>query len=456
MRRKSAIDPASTLPAMPLRPEITPAPRNAPGALPFVGHGLRILRDATGYLARERSRSGDTFETDFFGRRILWVFSPVGVRSLWALPERSASKGAADVEMLRQKVPDELFAGRRTIPHMLFARDDVARYLANLERAVDLSCDELGPRGRLEAFAWTRRLGHRVGLASWAGVEAAEPRFLDRLVPWLERLDGADAFVHPQRMLWTRLSGKRAERQALLALDDLLGEVLDARERVGGERDDLMAQILAAWQNTEGDERRRGIARDVVLVHLASMSNLFAAMGWTLVHLLDHPDVLERVRGGEPGLMDACASESIRLMQRSVVLRKVLRPTVLQDEHTEYTVAPGAFIATMMSVTNRSAAAGLERYDPAHFAGRRFALRGSLPVPELVTTFGHGAHSCPAQSFSLRSIAHAVTTLVQRFELTPRYRDPQPLRRQLGGVARADRACRVEYVRRGAQPILAP
>jgi len=71
-----------------------------------------------------------------------------------------------------------------------------------------------------------------------------------------------------------------------------------------------------------------------------------------------------------------------------------------------------------------------------------------LPTPELVTTFGHGAHSCPAQTFSLRSIAHAVTQLAQRFDLVPRHRDPRPLRRQLGGVARADRPCPVDYVRR--------
>lgn len=430
------------------RPAITPSPPVARGAMPGVGHGLRIVRDATGFLARERARRGDTFETDFFGRRVLWVFSPAGVRALWALPEPAASKGAADVEMLRQKVPDELFAGRRTLPHALFAREDVTRYLANLERAVDWSCDELGAGGRFEAFAWTRRLGHRVGLASWAGVEAAEPRFLDRLVPWLERLDGADAFVRPQRMLWTRLTGKRAELRALSALDTLLGEVLDARERTGGARDDLMAWILAAWQDVEGDERRRGIARDVVLVHLASMSNLFAAMGWTLVHLLDHPEWLARVRAGEPGLIESCASESIRLMQRSVVLRKVLRPIELQDEVAAYRLAPGCFVATMMSVTNRSAAAGLDRYDPAHYDGRRFVARGGLPTPELVTTFGHGAHSCPAQTFSLRSIAHAITQLVQRFDLVPRYRDPQPLRRQLGGVARADRPCPVDSVRR--------
>jgi cytochrome P450 len=175
------------------------------------------------------------------------------------------------------------------------------------------------------------------------------------------------------------------------------------------------------------------------------MSNLFAAMGWTLVHLLERPALLERVRAEEPGLLSSCAHESIRLMQRSVVLRKVLQPTVLRDEHREFAVSPGIFLATLMSSTNRSAAPGLDDYDPAHYERRRFTRRGDIATPELVTTFGHGAHSCPAQTFSIRSIEIAVTTLVQRFELTPRFHEPGPLRHQVGGVARADRTCRVDY-----------
>lgn len=432
-------------------PEIAPTPPRARGALPFAGHGLRLLRDANAFLARQRRDLGDTFETQVFGRRVLWVFSPAGVRALWALPEAHASKGAADVELLRLKVPDELFAGRRTLPHALFARDDVAGYLENLRLAVALQCEELGQGGAFEAFAWTRRLGHRVGLASWAGAEAAQPRFLDRLIPRLDRLDSSDSFVHPQRALWTRITGKRAERRALHELDGILGEVLGEREQAGGERGDLLAQIEAAWSDASGEARRSGIARDVVLVHMASMSNLYAAMGWTLVHLLERPELLERVRAGEAGLAESCALESIRLMQRSVVLRRVLRPCSLADESREYALAPGVFVATLVSLTNRSAAPGLDAYDPAHYERRRFSARTALATPELVTTFGHGAHSCPAQGFALASIAHSLAELSQRFELTPRFRDPRPLRHQLGGVARADRPCPVAYRARPAR-----
>jgi cytochrome P450 len=187
------------------------------------------------------------------------------------------------------------------------------------------------------------------------------------------------------------------------------------------------------------------VARDVVLVHMASMSNLFAAMAWTLVHLLERPDLLARVRQGDDELLDRCAHESIRLRQRSIVLRRVLQPLTLADEKTAYRVEPGVFLATMMSVTNPTALPGLDGFDPRHFEGRRFVRRDELAAPELVTTFGHGAHSCPAQGFSIAAIRRAVRELVVCYELTPRFRDPQPLRRQLGGVARADRPCRADY-----------
>jgi hypothetical protein len=38
------------------------------------------------------------------------------------LPEEIASKGLADYQMLRRKLPDEIFAGRRTLPGSLFRR----------------------------------------------------------------------------------------------------------------------------------------------------------------------------------------------------------------------------------------------------------------------------------------------------------------------------------------------
>jgi hypothetical protein len=109
----------------------TDAPRVS-GPIPWVGAGLALLRDPTAFFQRTREQVGDTFLVEGFGYRVFCVFSPEGVKGLWALPEAEASKGVADFGMLAHKVPAELFAGRRTFPHMLFAREDVEVYLDNL------------------------------------------------------------------------------------------------------------------------------------------------------------------------------------------------------------------------------------------------------------------------------------------------------------------------------------
>ena len=431
---------------------VAPTPPCVSSRLPRWGCGPALLRDPARFFQRQRDRLGDTFALEPFGYPLLGVFSAEGVRSLWALPEKSASKGAADFALLRHKVPDELFAGRRTFPHGLFAREDVAAYRENLEQAVALQLGELGRSGEFEAFDWARRLGHRVGLASWVGPAAAAPDVLGRLVPLLDRLDSSESFVHPERAFWTVATGKRAERRALHELDAVIGALVARADAEASPRDDLFARIRASWADTEGEERLRGVARDVVLVHMGSQSNLFAALAWTLVHLLQRPDLLERVRDGDDALLERCAHESIRLRQRSMILRQVLRPVELFDGRETYRLSPGSFVATVLSATNESALPGLERFDPEHYEGRRFARADELATPELVTTFGFGAHSCPAQGFAMTAIRHAVGELVRRFDLEPRFRDPRPLRRQLGGVARADRPCRVAYQRSGAPP----
>ena len=59
--------------------------------------------------------------------------------------------------------------------------------------------------------------------------------------------------------------------------------------------EDLFGRIVDAWSSEPDDVRIRGIGLDVALIHIASMSNLMAALGWALVDLLEHPAQRERV-----------------------------------------------------------------------------------------------------------------------------------------------------------------
>lgn len=424
---------------------IDPFPPVADASLPWD----REVDDPVATLAAARDACGDTFVVAGPEYPTLFLFSAAGVRSFYELPETEASKGVADWMMLRRKLPDELFDGRRTMPHELFGRDDVRTYLAQLDAAIDVAFAEMGDAGTIDVFAFARRLGHRMGLASWAGERPSRGSRFDDLVAALDELDGSAAFVHPEAMVAVAASGKRAELAAMARVEALVTSTIAERDALAPDARpaDLFARVMEHWNDASEPARTVGIARDVILVHLASMSNLFAASGWMLGHLVLHPDVLRRVREGEAGLLERCALESTRLGQRSVMLRAVLQPTTVHDEQRAYRVEPGAQIATLLPLTNTSALPGLTGYDPDRWARRRLRDEAELPARELVTTFGHGAHTCPAQPFSLAAMCRSAERLVAAYDLepVPGFTRITPLAVQIGGVARSQFPCEVRY-----------
>jgi cytochrome P450 len=235
------------------------------------------------------------------------------------------------------------------------------------------------------------------------------------------------------------------ERAALVRVDAVVAQLLDP----GAPDDGFLAEIARRWDDCRGAERARGVTGDVVLLHVATMTNLFAALGWTLGLVLLHPGVRERLEAGtDPALMDRTALEAIRLGQRSIMMRTVLGACDVRDATSTYRVEPGVVLATMVPLTNTSAAPGLEGFDPDRWSGRRLRDADALATPELVVTFGHGPHRCPAQRFSLSAIGRAVQRLLTEYELDPAFDTIRPLPLQIGGVARAADPCPVRYRRR--------
>jgi cytochrome P450 len=427
-------------------------PQNFPDPAPPYAEGTGLpwdvtVGDAVAAIADARARHGDTFVVESGRDHYLFTFTPTGVESFYALPEEVASKGLADYLMLRRKLPDEIFDGRRTLPNSLFRRDDVASYLVNLEGALAQTASELGSAGSVDLFDLTRRLGHRMGLASWAGPGAAEGEAFERLVRAFDTLDGSDAFVHPDAMAAVAASDKRAERAAL----DDVASVLEiaVRQRDSGQQGEgLFGRIVEAWSSEPPDVRMRGIALDIALIHIASMSNLMAALGWAFVDLLTHPTELARVASGDTEFAQRCALESTRMAQRSIMSRAVLSPVDFDTGDVSYRVPAGWTISTLLPLLNTSAAPGLDHWDPDRWHRHRLADQTTLVSPMLVTAFGHGRHSCPAQPFSLSAMTAAMTHLIGRYELTPRWTNhPKPVPAQIGGVARAADACPIGYAR---------
>ncbi len=433
--------------------------RPSPDPMPVIASGVRlpwdaVVEDPVTALAGARSRLGDTFVVDSGGDRYLFLFSPRGVAALYGLPEETASKGVADWRMLRRKLPDEVFGGRRVLPHQLFGREDVAAYLRNVERAVETAADELGSEGEVDLFSLSRRLGHRVGLASWGGPGAVEGERFESLIRAFDQLDGSESFVHPDAMASVAATDKAEERAALAEVTAQLGLGLVQRgaseNRGEGEGEHaLFDRVVDAWADAEPGQAATGICLDITLIHVASMSNLFAALGWHLVDLIEHPDEAEQMRLGDTALGETCALESTRMAQRSIMARFTLAPFTIDLEEGPLEIPSGITVATLLPLTNRSAAPGLERWDPARWNRRRLRTPNGLPAAELVTVFGHGGHSCPARPFSLAAMTLTSRRLFSRFRWEPSWsQHPDPVPAQIGGVARAAAPCRARYRRR--------
>lgn len=416
---------------------IRPMPPRGRARLPWD----TVVADPVAAIAHDRANLGDTFAIESGGMTYLFVFSPDGVRAFYDLSESSASKGIADMRMLSRKVPADLFFDRRTIPHDMFTRDLADAYLGQVARALDTEVGMLGDSGEIDVFDLTRRLGHRFGLASWGGPGASDGATFDALVVALDRLDASAAFVTPELAAEIAANDHADERAALDEIAALYEGVVAAHD--DDPHPGMFATIVERWRDEP--HRVRGIAHDVALVHLGSMSNLFAAVGWSIVHLVQRPAIAAEVAGGNRALAERCALESTRIAQRSIMLREVLTPTEFDVDGITYSLDPGTTVATLLPLTNTSAAPGLDGYDPERWNGRRLGDHTDLAARELVTAFGHGSHTCPAQPFSLRVMVDTLVRLLAEFELALVDPDPRPRRGQIGGVARSEAPCLVTY-----------
>ena len=133
----------------------------------------------------------------------------------------------------------------------------------------------------------------------------------------------------------------------------------------------------------------RGLGRSMVL-HLArrGVSSLFT--------YISSAEEAEKV-----------AAEAESVGARAVGLK-------LDTGDVSYEVPPGWTIATLLPLLNTSVAPGLERWDPDRWTRHRLTDEKSLPSPMLVTAFGHGRHSCPAQPFSLSAMTATSSSRISK------------------------------------------
>lgn len=444
---------------------IEPAPPQVKDDLPHIGAGLRFAQSPTHYLSSLRAEYGDEFFVDVFGYPLFCVFSPTALKSLYACAEDDASFGMATFDMMGFKTPMEIFMDADIdLFYDLLAADRVTQYLHDFDRVLQLEMQRWGASGELNVFDAIRTLEQRIGFQVWMGSEAASDAMWPTFKQAFDVLSQENAFVNPQATLHTLVTDKADERAALAELHGLINQIVKQRNTDKHWPDDTLTFLHARFD--QGDEKTtlRKLTHNLVNANQGFLSNLYAAIAWTLINACQYPKYARQLRNevaqtksefGENFRLQQKAldqmrfceqmlMESTRVAQRSLTLRKVMRQSSFQGQEQLYTLQPGIYIATMLSVTNTQTEA-LGVFDPDHYQGRKLNP-GLVPHGrETVSTFGHGRHACPAQKFSHNMCKLVLSRLLERFEFSELRGDLEPSKQQMGGVSRTAGTTHLRY-----------
>lgn len=447
---------------------VTPKPPIVRDELAHIGAGLRFSQNPTQFFAGLREEYGDTFLVDVFGYKLFCVFSPQGLQSLYAAAEDEASFGMATFDMLGFKTPLDIFLDADIdLFYDLLQPARVAAYINEFATGVAEVIAGWGERGEFELFDEIRTLEQRVGFRVWIGEEATREGVWQQFKAYFDVLSQENAFVSPQQTLETLVSDKAREKQAVADITALVADIVARRESENDWPQDNFTFLYQRFSTDDKAVTLRKLAHNVINANQGFLSNLYAALCWVLVHLVKNPSVRSSIEEeikatrdqfGEHfyksqealDTMRACEQllmESVRLAQRSITLRKVMKEIQFDCGEEVFTLQPGVYVTTMLSVTN-TATPELAQFDPAHYKGRRIDPSLIAAGKETVSTFGHGVHACPAQKFSHNMCKVFLSLLLEQFDLVGTDAPVKPSGPQMGGVSRAADDVMIRYTRK--------
>ncbi|MFI2209699.1 cytochrome P450 [Streptomyces sp. NPDC020141] len=409
----------------------------APGALPFIGHTLKLGRDPLGFLTSLR-RTGRLVRVRLGTMPVYFATTAELIHQVTVAQARSFEKGRL-YDRVRPLFGNGLAnAGgehhrtHRRLIQPIFHRTRIAGYAEVMSRhAVEL------------AESWTD--GQRIAVERVMGdytvatlsetmfssdfgrpaieavrrdlpvilknvlVRAASPRFLDALP------------IRPNRDF------DRARDSMRSIIDEVVATT--RREGWSGRRDLVSLLLDARDEQTGAGLSDEEIGDELVTILFAGTETTASTLSWAFYELARHPeaerrvlDEIDEVVGAGPVTLDAVPrlaavrrvlDEVIRLHGVTLLMRRTIEPVDLGG----YRIPAGAEVAFSLYAVHRDPAlySDPDRFDPDRWLPER---RAALPR-EAFVPFGAGNRKCIGDAFAWTEAAIALATILARWRLRP-------------------------------------
>ena len=323
----------------------------------------------------------------------------------------------------------ELWLRQRKRIQPAFSAESMKRYGAIMLREAQALAVRWESASAVDLHQELLRVTLRIAATSFFGadIERHAERFGRALTVALQDADtrGGTQLRLP---LWLPTLHNLRFKAARRVLDEVIGEILDARMRGGADRDDFL-QLLLSGLDSDPDQDDLRQVRDEALTMLSAGHETTAnAVTWTLALLARHPDVERRVfeeirvtLGDAPPALDLVPGlvyleqvllESMRLFPPVWALD---REAIASDRVRGAAIRAGDVVVVVPYLLHRSAREwpSPEVFDPDRFSPEASAGRhryAHLP-------FGAGPRACIGRGFALVEAKILIASVVQRVRL---------------------------------------
>ncbi|MFD9717836.1 cytochrome P450 [Streptomyces sp. NPDC059076] len=436
------------------RPTTTPVAAPERGAIPVIGHALRVPTDSFTQFAMDEARAlGPIYNLRIFSRESLMVSGVDLVAEL--CDETRFRKSVDDLVTVREFGGDGLFTAldhepnwrkahnilmpafsfnalRAYHPTMLLAAQ---RLLANWDARTGTPVDVAADMTRL-TLDTIGLCGFGYDFDCFGGDE--EHPFISTMVRALAHAQKKLGHIPGLDFLYAK-SEKRHQAD-ITAMNELVDDIvrrrrgeLTGRTHDDSTPDDLLSLMLQATDKDTGETLDdTNIRYQVITFLIAGHETTSGALSFALYYLLKHPEVLAAAQAETDALWGDAPDPhpSYEDVGRLTYLRQVLNeslrlwPTApafslepLEDTHIGrgYPLRRGQNAVVITPMLHRDPAWGdnPELFDPNRFTPERMEQRPA----HLYKPFGNGERSCIGRQFALHEATLLLGLIVHRYRL---------------------------------------
>jgi epi-isozizaene 5-monooxygenase len=414
-------------------------PPLAGGAVPLLGHGLKLVRDPLAFMSRLREH-GDVVRLRLGPKTVYAVTTPALTGALALSPDFKIDgplweslEGLLGKEGVATANGPRHRRQRRTI-QPAFRLDAIPAYGPIMEEEAHALTTRWRPGETIDCTAESFRVAVRIAARCLLRGEYMDER--------AERLCTALAVVFQgmyRRMVVPLgplyrlpLPANREFNRALADLHLLVDEIIAERRASGQKPDDLLTALLEAKDENGEPIGEQEIHDQVVAILTPGSETVASTIMWLLQVLAEHPEHADKVREEVESVTDGrpVAFEDVRKLRHTnnvvveamrlrpavwILTRRAVTDTALGD----YRIPAGADIVYSPYAIQRDPQSYAHHLD---FDPDRWLPERAKEVPKYaMSPFSVGNRKCPSDHFSMAQLTliTAAVATKYRFEQVP-------------------------------------